>query len=418
MTIEQFSNASLIVAWILYTLSFFTFVITITGKKWGHGKPEQFEQKWKRRSIAITIAGLIAQISFFITRWIYAGHIPTSNMFEFLTFLTMMITAAFIVVFFIYKSAVIGVFAMPLIVLLLSYAAVFPWEAKPLVPSLNSHWLKIHVTTAAAGEAFFAIGFAAGLMYLIRTINFQDKSKSGRRQVRWLEITLFVVLCMFGFVIMTFGFGAANYEAVFEQEVLDESGEEPQRVTNTVTYTLPPIFKPHNSEVISMDSFIGMKQPLFETPSWMQGVNSGRKLNTFIWSVIGGLVLYGLFRLILRKPIGAAIQPVLKDIKADDLDEISYRAISIGFPLFSLGALVFAMIWAQQAWGRFWGWDPKEVWALITWLFYSAYLHLRLSRGWHGIKSSWLAVIGFVIVLITLIFVNLVIAGLHSYAGV
>jgi cytochrome c-type biogenesis protein CcsB len=108
----------------------------------------------------------------------------------------------------------------------------------------------------------------------------------------------------------------------------------------------------------------------------------------------------------------------LDGIDPDDLDEISYRAIAIGFPVFTLGALIFAMIWAQIAWSRFWGWDPKEVWALITWLFYSAYLHLRLSRGWQGTRSAWLAVVGFIIVLFTLIGVNLVIAGLHSYAGV
>ena len=74
------------------------------------------------------------------------------------------------------------------------------------------------------------------------------------------------------------------------------------------------------------------------------------------------------------------------------------------------------MIWAQIAWSRFWGWDPKEVWALVTFLFYAAYLHLRLGRGWAGEKSAWLAVIGFVIIMFNLVAVNLIIAGLHSYA--
>jgi len=150
----------------------------------------------------------------------------------------------------------------------------------------------------------------------------------------------------------------------------------------------------------------------------MNGVNAGRKWNTVVWSVIVGLLLYGLLRLLVRKPLGKAIHPYLEGIDPDDLDEISYRAIAIGFPIFTLGALIFAMIWAQIAWSRFWGWDPKEVWALITWLYYSAYLHLRLSRGWQGIRSAWLAAIGFLVVMFTLIGVNLLIAGLHSYAGV
>jgi cytochrome c-type biogenesis protein CcsB len=127
-------------------------------------------------------------------------------------------------------------------------------------------------------------------------------------------------------------------------------------------------------------------------------------------------VLYGLIRVLARKRLSQILYPLARNLDEELLDEISYRAIAIGFPIFTLGGLIFAMIWAHQAWGRFWGWDPKEDWALITWLFYSAYLHLRLSRGWHGLKSSWLAVGGFIIIMINLIVINLVIAGLHSYA--
>jgi cytochrome c-type biogenesis protein CcsB len=123
-------------------------------------------------------------------------------------------------------------------------------------------------------------------------------------------------------------------------------------------------------------------------------------------------------RLLVRKPLGLTLQPLVRGLNPEDLDEISYRSIAIGYPIFTLGALIFAMIWAEIAWSRFWGWDPKEVWALISWLFYSFYLHVRLSRGWQGSYSSWLAVIGFIVIMFTLIGVNLVIAGLHSYAGV
>jgi len=135
-----------------------------------------------------------------------------------------------------------------------------------------------------------------------------------------------------------------------------------------------------------------------------------------IWSFFGGSIIYGIAFLISRKRIGKRLQPLLKGVKPDMLDEIMYRSVAIGFPVFTLGGLIFAAIWAQIAWGRFWGWDPKEVWALITWLFYAAFLHLRLSRGWHGEKSGWLAVVGFAIIMFNLIVVNLVLASLHSYA--
>ena len=127
-----------------------------------------------------------------------------------------------------------------------------------------------------------------------------------------------------------------------------------------------------------------------------------------------GIVLYLILRLIFRRPIAALFQPFAKKANSQLMDEIGYRAVLIGFPVFTLGALIFAMIWAHEAWSRFWGWDPKEVWALITWLFYAAFLHLRLSRGWEGEKSAWLAVIGFIIIMFNLIAVNLIIAGLHS----
>ena len=94
------------------------------------------------------------------------------------------------------------------------------------------------------------------------------------------------------------------------------------------------------------------------------------------------------------------------------MDEIGYRSVLIGFPVFTLGALIFAMIWAHEAWSRFWGWDPKEVWALITWLFYAAFLHLRFHAVGKA-KIAWLAVIGFIIIMFNLIAVNLIIAGLH-----
>lgn len=416
---ETVSGTFLLIALILYTLSFFGFVIAVTGKKWSERDPEGHTKRWGKIGLATTITGFAAQLVFFLTRWYAAGYIPTSNMFEFMTFLAMMIVLAFIIVYLIYRTAVLGMFAMPVGVIILSYALVFPPDIQPLIPALQSYWLKIHVTTAALGEAFFAVGFAAGLMYLIRVINYSGQFKSDRRERRGVEIVIFVVLMIVSFIVSVYVFKGINYEASFMQEVtkVDQTGKEYVE-TNKVDYVLPPIVKPFNSTTESMQPFLSMKEPLFTAPSWMNGVNAGRKLNTFVWALLAGFIVYVLLRLILRKQIGAAIHPAMSGMDAEDLDEISYRAIAIGFPIFTLGALIFAMIWAHEAWGRFWGWDPKEVWALITWLFYTAYLHFRLSRGWQGRKSAWMAVIGFVVVMFTLIGVNLIIAGLHSYAGV
>jgi ABC-type transport system involved in cytochrome c biogenesis permease subunit len=96
-------------------------------------------------------------------------------------------------------------------------------------------------------------------------------------------------------------------------------------------------------------------------------------------------------------------------------DRIMYTSVGIGYPIFTAGALIFGAIWAEVAWGRWWGWDPKETWALVTWLVYTAYLHTRLIRRLRGKTSAWLAIIGFAFTVFTFFGVNFVLSGLHSY---
>jgi cytochrome c-type biogenesis protein CcsB len=99
---------------------------------------------------------------------------------------------------------------------------------------------------------------------------------------------------------------------------------------------------------------------------------------------------------------------------ADTLDNISYRVIGLGFPLLTIGIIAGA-VWANEAWGSYWSWDPKETWALITWLVFAAYLHARITRGWQGRKPAILAASGFVVVWVCYLGVNLLGKGLHSY---
>lgn len=99
------------------------------------------------------------------------------------------------------------------------------------------------------------------------------------------------------------------------------------------------------------------------------------------------------------------------------LDRLAYRLIAFAFPIWTFGVITGA-IWAQEAWGRYWGWDPKETWSFITWTVFAGYLHARATSGWRGRRAAVIALIGFVSLLITYYAVNLWIVGLHSYAGV
>lgn len=406
------SGGFLLGAFLLDCAAFILFGVAVTGKgRRTVGQGKGAKDQWGQAGFLAAAGGFVCHLVFSFTRWYQSGHIPVSNMYEFMTFLAMMIVFAVLVLYLLYRSPAFGAFSLPVGIVILAYASVFPKAVTPLIPALQSRWLGIHVTLAASGEAFFAAGFAAGLMYLIRTTEFCSEDARWRR--RGVEFTFFTMLAVVGFAVSSLGFQAARFETVFEIPASHPGGQAAES-----RYTLPPVIAPHNGTYLEGSILLGGTDGLVQAPGWMKGVQAGRKLNTVVWSLLAGGILYGGLRAFAGKPLGAVVQPLLRRMDPEDLDEFAYRSIAIGYPVFTLGALIFAMIWAHEAWGRFWGWDPKEVWALITWLFYAVYLHLRLSRGWHGEKSAWLAVLGFLLVMFTLIGVNLVITGLHSYAGV
>lgn len=102
---------------------------------------------------------------------------------------------------------------------------------------------------------------------------------------------------------------------------------------------------------------------------------------------------------------------------ADTLDRMAYRITIVAFPAYTI-AVIFGAIWAESAWGRFWGWDPKETCAFVAWVVYAAYLHSRATAGWRGSRAAAINVLGFAVMVFNLFFINLVVSGLHSYAGV
>ncbi|MGL4522924.1 MAG: c-type cytochrome biogenesis protein CcsB, partial [Bacilli bacterium] len=348
------SSNLLLFAFVAYLVATFMFGGALKDKG-------QTSSRWGTIGISLSMIGFFAQLGYFITRWIAAGHAPVSNLFEFITFFSMALVFSFIIFYFIYRSAFIGMFALPIAVIIIAYASVFPRDIQPLVPSLQSHWLQIHVTTAALGEAILAISFVVGLVYLLKTIDFSRGSK----KTFWMELVLYFMLAVVGFVGVSTAFSASGYSVTYEWA--NPAGK--TKVEN-LTYTMPVLVAPHGGKKIAGDHWVSN----IELPERL----NAKKTNSVLWGALTGALVYGAIRLFTRKRLGALLQPLVKNANTELLDEIGYRAVAVGFPVFSLGALIFAMIWAQYAWSRFWGWDPKEVWALITFLFYAAYLHLRL----------------------------------------
>lgn len=339
MSLIDLSGNLLFTAFLAYLIATLLFGGAIKGSQ--NDTAVARAEKWGKLAIIVTIIGFLAQLGYFITRWIYTGHAPVSNMFEFTTAFGMFIVLSFILIYFLYRVSALGVVALPIALLIIAYASMFPSEVSPLVPSLQSHWLTIHVITAALGQSILSISAVAGLIYLLKNVDLTKKSK----ERFWLEAVMFSLVLVVGFIVSSVTFNAMGYESKFDYT--NKEG-----IASEITYNVPPIFGMNDYVVLSEDKMA----PLAEMPALIDA----RKLSTVVWSIIFGTIIYVLVRLITRRSISSMIQPLLKRVNSQLMDEIGYRSVLIGFPVFTLGALIFAMIWAQVAWSRFWGGIQKK----------------------------------------------------------
>jgi cytochrome c-type biogenesis protein CcsB len=277
-------------------------------------------------AIARTVAsvGLFANVVCVVTRGFAAHRVPWGNMYEYSVLLALLVVAGYLlIVEGYYKIHTLGGFALMFSVFTMAIAVSFLYVGPgPLVPALNSYWIKIHVVAAISGSSLFALG--GGVL----TILFLVQDRRERRQVATLR----------------------------EQEP-------PPIMGGSVDVDAPPDFAPDADE-----------------PS--TGVVARR-----------------------------GVLPT-----AATLDGMAYRVIAFAFPVWTF-AVIAGAIWAQRAWGRYWGWDPKETWSFVTWVIYAGYLHARSTSGWKGRPAAVIALVGFVSLLITYYAVNLWIVGLHSYKG-
>ncbi|WP_445492130.1 c-type cytochrome biogenesis protein CcsB [Niallia sp. 03133] len=387
------SSNFLYAAFLLYFIATILFAGGIKQKK---KEQKRHYNTSAKIGMVVAVIAFFSHFAYFVLRWAASGHAPVSNLFEFICFFSLAVAAAFILLSKMYRTPALGLVTLPLVIILIAYANMFPNDVVPLIPALQSSWLQIHVITAALGEGILSISFVAGFIYLLKNTDDKKPIKS-TKGIEWI---IFLFCSLIGFILLSILFSAADYK-----ETLQWIGKDGQK--NEMNYHLPAVIGPAD-QITGNDgihSILTVTEPL-----------NSSKLNSMLLSLIAGCFIYFTLRLICKKRIGSILKPVVKNISLELLDEISYRSVLIGFPVFTLGALIFAMIWAQIAWSRFWNWDPKEVWALITWLFYAAFLHLRLTKDWQGEKSAWLVVIGFIIIMFNLIAVNLIMVGLHAYA--
>jgi cytochrome c-type biogenesis protein CcsB len=248
-----------------------------------------------RFALALTGLGWFVHLSSIVARGFAAHRVPWGNMYEFSSCAAFVAVTAFLVLVFRgYVERSLGAFVMLPVVLYLGLAATKLYTAAgPLVPALNSYWIKIHVAAAVTASGAFLLSGVVALLYLIKSR--YDEALAVRRSPRF--------------------------------------------------------------------------------------------------------------------PVSLGAQ--LPD--ATVLDRVSYVIIAFAFPVWTF-AIIAGAIWAEAAWGRYWGWDPKETWSFITWVLYAGYLHARATAGWKGRKAAWVAVAAASALIIDYYVVNIFVVGLHSYA--
>jgi cytochrome c-type biogenesis protein CcsB len=268
-------------------------------------------------------------------RSVVSGHAPWSNLWESMIMVGFVTLLFYWVVELWYRPRHFGALAAPLVLLGIGGASLLPpgfKAAAPLMPALQSYWLKVHVAIILSSYAVFTLSFATACAYL---------------GLHWWERR------------HTAGPGGLKLATAGGPQV-------------------------------GLDGQVAMAAPEPAAEAKAPALSATLVLEAGA-----------------SAPQGLARQLAF-------FDELTYRLILVGFPLLMIGIITGAM-WANGAWGTYWSWDPKETWALITWLIYAAYLHARLIHGWQGPKAAGLGVVGFVSMLITYIGVNYLSQGLHSY---
>nr|YP_009491993.1 heme attachment to plastid cytochrome c [Pediastrum angulosum]AWI68122.1 heme attachment to plastid cytochrome c [Pediastrum angulosum] len=329
-----------------------------------------------------TLGMILANFSIFtllILRWKESGHFPLSNLYESFLFLSWNLTLIHLILekmtlFSNNSEKFLGAITSPTALFTNAFATFsLPEDMRspsPLVPALQSNWLMMHVTVMILSYSALICGSLLSIAYLIITFNNNSKEKS-------LYASDNIV---------------SQSESVKEQNLISNEAFTPIRGSDNSVISSSPISTNSNIYSLNFSSSSLASSSLRE-----KTIQKSDETNNLYSTNLNN------------------INVVSKKIKlADDLDNLSYRILGVGFPLLTIGILSGA-VWANEAWGSYWSWDPKETWALLTWLVFAIYLHTRITKGWQGKKPAIIASLGFFIVWICFLGVNLLGEGLHSY---
>lgn len=321
----------------------------------------------------LAIAGAAVHTVSVVQRGMASGRVPWANMFEYSSLMALVaVVVGLVVVQRRFGYGHLMGFVLFVAVIAMTSALLLYAEPGPVVPALQSYWIKIHTSAAMASSSIFMVGFVATALFLV-------KDTAERR-----------VAATDGFGPGTVGAAEAGADTLAEGYEADSGQFEEIASATAQRDVLSPVLFPVVPFLV-----VGA----FTLAVWQLPVAT--LIAASVAALLGSTTWYAV--------------PLLPP--AARLDNLAYRVIAFAFPIWTFAVMAGA-IWAEEAWGRYWGWDPKETGSFFTWVLYASYLHARSTHGWRGRRAAWIGVIGFVALMVTYYAVNLWVVGLHSYAGV
>ena len=323
-----------------------------------------------------------------VSRWLESNHFPLSNLYESLLFLSWGFTAFHLVIGRVSRADFVGVVTSPIALLTDAFANFsLPHEmqkATALIPALQSNWLMMHVTVMMVSYVALISGSLLSIAFLV--VSYYD-SKRATENSEGSYSPFPPAEGPWGSMAIPVEDGCDGVTNQRTVGVLAEVGCGGDSKNNSGDR------RPLRGSSRSFTSMEGKGFVRGFTPTGVKGFVDSQE-EALVASELSNLS--GLSRF------------------AQALDNLSYRTLGLGFPLLTVGILSGA-VWANEAWGSYWSWDPKETWAFITWIVFAIYLHTRLSRGWKGTGPAAIAAAGFFVVWLCYLGVNLLGTGLHSY---
>ena len=339
------------------------------------------------RRVGLTLAwtGVATHVAHEVVRGLAQSRLPLGNMFEVTSLMALVGVAGGLWYVRSRRRDELAGFVMLGGTLVLGLALLMYAEPGPLMPILDTWWRHFHVSLLVGGMGVFAAGFVfTGLYLLADTARGEDGRGPGR------------------------GPGSGAGGRVHGPDG-PESGLAAERGGSGGVAVVSTVASPAElrARIPALKLFVGTLLGT-STVSWVWAVSmdSTREGVTRMLTVSITMALAAL--------VARHYAPYLPS--TDVLDSVAHRLVAFAFVLWTVGTIAGAM-WAEQSWGRFWGWDPKETGAFLTWIAYAGYLHGRATRGVRGRRAAWIGIGAFVTLMATYLIANYVIVGLHSYAG-